>query len=125
VIENEHFGLVFACKFGYCSFVMYRVRLHTGSRSGSRRIGWYLRVFSPILDSGYRGSDSEFSVVPILVITGNKFSNYFVHFFIFSGMSALQASRKYGVPSRTLYDKVRYLVYLNFVIPLRKFPKFV
>ena len=24
-----------------------------------------------------------------------------------NGMSALQASRKYGVPSRTLYDKVR------------------
>jgi hypothetical protein len=24
-----------------------------------------------------------------------------------SGMSALQASRKYGVPSRTLYDKVK------------------
>ena len=25
-----------------------------------------------------------------------------------AGMSALQASRKYGVPSRTLYDKVFY-----------------
>ena len=25
----------------------------------------------------------------------------------FLGMSALQASRKYGVPSRTLYDKVK------------------
>ena len=24
-----------------------------------------------------------------------------------AGMSALQASRKYGVPSRTLYDKVK------------------
>ena len=28
-------------------------------------------------------------------------------FIIFLGMSALQASRKYGVPSRTLYDKVK------------------
>jgi len=26
---------------------------------------------------------------------------------LFAGMSALQASRKYGVPSRTLYDKVK------------------
>ena len=32
-------------------------------------------------------------------------SRYF--FLTFSGISALQASRKYGIPSRTLYDKVK------------------
>ena len=30
-----------------------------------------------------------------------------------NGMSALQASRKYGVPSRTLYDKVRNIAMRN------------
>ena len=33
-----------------------------------------------------------------------------------NGMSALQASRKYGVPSRTLYDKVAlFYLYINMI----------
>ena len=37
----------------------------------------------------------------------DNFLIIYLLFFYFLGMSALQASRKYGVPSRTLYDKVK------------------